>query len=385
MIKKVSNKIISSLTIFALIFASLLPVFSNTAQAASISSAKATFGRLKASTASDSVVVQFVTPTGIQTGGGDTITLTFSADFTLAAESAGNFDIGLGDSATCSTASYTDETIVTTGASATEWNVDVTGQVVTFSPETDDVLTAGNCIRFEMGTAATTGGTGSASTVTNGAVDDDDTIAIAGSFGDTGTITVDIIDDDQVTVTATVNQSITFDLDTATTDTESATPYTVDLGTITTSDTRVSGTTDSINYIWMDLGTNASGGATVTVKNANGTNGLVSTSTPADNINSADGAIADGTENYGLCVVSVAQTTGTLSIASGYSGNTCAGNSETNDVEALSSTTPEAIVTSTAPLGAGRAQIAVNGAISSSTPAHADYTDTLTFIATATF
>ncbi len=386
MIKKVSNKIISSLTIFALIFASLLPVFSNTAQAASISSAKATFGRLKASTASDSVVVQFNSPTGIQAGTSDDIILTFSSEFVLAAESAGNFDIGLGDNACGSSPTFSDEGVTTGAADASNWQVDVTGDVITLEPDTDSSLTAGRCIRIEMGTAATTGGTGSASTVTNSTdVDDDDTIAISGGFGDTGTITVDIIDDDQVTVTATVNQSITFDLDTATTDTESATPYTVDLGTITTSDTRVSGTTDSINYIWMDLGTNASGGATVTVKNANGTNGLVSTSTPADNINSADGAIADGTENYGLCVVSVAQTTGTLSIASGYSGNTCAGNSELNDVEALSSTTPEAIVTSTAPLGAGRAQIAVNGAISSSTPAHSDYTDTLTFIATATF
>lgn len=384
MIKNFSRKIISSVTIFAMLFASMLPVFSNTASAASISSAKATFGRLKASTASDSVVVQFVTPTGIQTGGGDTITLTFSADFTLAAESATNFDIGLGDSGTCSTATYTDETVVTTGATATEWNVDVTGQVITFSPETDDTLTAGFCVRFEMGTAATTGGTGSASTITNGAVDDDDTIDVAGAFGDTGTITVDIIDDDQVTVTATVNQSITFDIDTATTDTESAAAYSVALGTITATDTRVSGTTDSVNYIWLDLGTNASGGATVTVKNANGANGLVSTSTPADNINSADGAMADGTENYGLCVVAVSQTTGTLSKASPYNSGSCAGNTETNDVQGLT-TTGENIVTSTAPLGAGRAQIAVNGAISTSTPAHTDYTDTLTFVATATF
>ena len=47
----------------------------------------------------------------------------------------------------------------------------------------------------------TTGGTGSASTITNGR-DDDDIIDVAGA-GDIGTITVDIIDDDQVTVTAT--------------------------------------------------------------------------------------------------------------------------------------------------------------------------------------
>ncbi len=94
--------------------------------------------------------------------------------------------------------------------------------------------------------------------------------------------------------------------------------------------------------------------------------------------------MVDGTENYGLCVVSVSQTTGTLSKASPYNTGTCAGNSETNDVQGLT-TTGENIITSTAPLGAGRAQIAVNGAISTSTPAHADYTDTLTFVATATF
>lgn len=378
--KNFVKKLTSVTLMFAVLSITLAPSF---ASAASISSAKATFGRLKASTASDSVVVQFATPTGIQTGGADTITLTFSADFTVAAFSAANFDIGLGDSATCSTATYTDE-IVAASPSATDWGVGVSGNVVTLSPETDDVLTAGFCFRVEMGTAATTGGTGSASTITNGALDDDDSIAIAGVFGDTGTITVDIVDDDQVTVTANVNQSITFDLDTATTDTESATPYTVALGTVTASDTRVSGTTDSVNYIWLDLGTNASGGATVTVKNANGGSGLVSTSTPADNINSADGTMADGTENYGLCVVSVAQTTGTLAKASPYDVGGCTGNTETNVVHGLT-TTGENIVTSTAPLGAGRASIAVNGAISTSTPAHADYTDTLTFVATATF
>lgn len=374
------KKLTSLTLIFTVLSITLAPSF---ASAASISSAKATFGRLKASTASDSVVVQFASPTGIQTGGADTVSLTFSADFTVAAFSAANFDIGLGDSSNCSTANYTDE-IVAASPSATDWGVGVAGNVITFSPETDDTLTAGFCMRFEIGTAATTGGTGSASAITNGAADDDDTIDIGGVFGDTGTITVDIIDDDQVTVTANVNQSITFDIDTATTDTESATPYTVALGTITASDTRVSGATDSVNFIWLDLGTNASGGATVTVKNVNGANGLVSTSTPADNINSADGAMADGTENYGLCVVSVAQTTGTLSKATPYNSGTCAGNSETNDVQALT-TTGESIITSTAPLGAGRASIAVNGAISTSTPAHADYTDTLTFIATATF
>ncbi len=380
------NKVISKCASFVLIVAVLATTsystfFSKSVYAATITSAKATFGRLKASTANEFGTIEFATPTGIQTGGADTITFTFSADFTLAAESANNYDIELGDSATCSTATYTDE-VVALSPSATDWGLDITGQVITLSPETDQVLTAGFCMRLVWGTAATTAATGSASTITNGAADDDDTIAIAGVFGDSGTITVDIIDDDQVTVTATVNQSITFDLDTTVADGETNTPYSVALGTITTTDTRVSGTTDSVNMIVAEADTNATGGVVVTVRNANGSNGLVSTAVPADNINSADAAMIDGTENYGLCVITAGLSG--FTIATPYATNTCATNSETNDVEALT-TTGENILSTTAPVSAAHAEISVNAAIAGTTVAHADYTDTLTFIATATF
>ncbi|QQR50089.1 hypothetical protein IPF86_03350 [Candidatus Nomurabacteria bacterium] len=67
-----------------------------------------------------------------------------------------------------------------------------------------------------------------------------------------------------------------------------------------------------------------------------------------------------------------------------YATNTCATNSETNDVEALT-TTGESILSTTAPVAAAHAEISVNAAISGTTVAHSDYTDTLTFIATATF
>lgn len=369
------------LVILAVILSTTYYPYPHLVEAASITSAKATFGRLKASTANEFGTIEFATPTGIQTGGADTITFTFSADFTLAAESANNFDIELGDSATCSTATYTDE-VVALSPSATDWGVDVTGQVITLSPETDQVLTAGFCMRLVWGTAATTGATGSSSTITNGAVDDDDTIAIAGAFADTGTITVDIIDDDQVSVTASVNQSLTFDLDATVADGETNTPYSVALGTITTTDTRVSGSTDSINMIVAEADTNATGGLVVTVRNANGSNGLVSTSVPADNINSADGTMADGTENYGLCVITAGLSG--FTIATPYAANTCATNSETNDVEGLT-TTGESILSTTAPVSAAHAEISVNAAIAGTTGAHSDYTDTLTFIATATF
>ncbi len=375
---KIFSKIVGMVSVAMLLLQVAFPL---TAVAATVTSAKATFGRLKASTASDYVTVQFATPTGIQTGGADTISLTFSADFTLAATAAANFDVELGDSANCSTANYTDEVVATT-PSATDWGVSVSGQAITFSPETDQTLTAGFCMRIVMGTAATTGGTGSSSTVTNGAVDDDDTITIGGAFGDSGTITVDIIDDDQVTVTASVNQALTFDLDTSVADGETNTPYSVALGSITTTDTRVSGSTDNINMIIAEADSNAPGGLVVTVRNTNGANGLVSTSVPADNINSADGAMVDGTENYGLCVITSGLTG--FSKAAPYNSGTCATNSETNDIQGLTST-GEDILSAAGAVTSAHAEIAVQAAISATTGSHSDYTDTLTFIATGTY
>ncbi len=183
--------------------------------------------------------------------------------------------------------------------------------------------------------------------------------------------------------------TITFDLDTTSADTcgvtESSTPYTVALGTLTTTDTRVSGATDGINHICVDLDTDASGGAVVAVRNANGATGLASVSVPTDGIDSADSAVADGTEMYGLCVVSTSATTGTLDDEGEYNADTCAANSETNDTGSLS-TTPESIFdTNGGSVTGGRGQISVNASISSITPAHTDYSDTITFIATGTF
>ncbi len=381
--KKLSlSRFISGVTMVALLALLIAPNF---AMAASITSSKATFGRLKVSANSDSGTIQFATPTGIQAGTSDTISFTFSSEFVLAAESATNYDIELGDSATCSSATYTDEVVATTGATATDWNLDVTGNVITIDPETDQGLTAGFCMRLVWGTAATTGGTGSASTIVNATnVDDDDTIVIGGAFGDSGTITVDIVDDDQVTVSATVNQTLTFDIDTAEdfTNAEDAAPYSVALGTLSTG-TVTHSDTSTVKMVVLEGETNASGGLNVTVANANGASGLVSTSTPADTIASSTGTMAAGTSNYGLCVAT-AGLTGFVRASGTYDAAACALASGTNPIRGLT-TTPANIVTSSGVLSGGHAEVVVNAAISGSVPAHADYADTLTFIGTATF
>jgi len=208
-----------------------------------------------------------------------------------------------------------------------------------------------------------------------------------GSVGaHTGSISIGIVDNDQVAVSANIDPTITFDIDTSTIiGADTATPYVVSFGTVTTVDSRVSGDTDSVNYILLDLATNAASGASVTIQNVNGTSGLVSASTPADTVANSDGAIADGTERYGFCVNSVSWTSGSpLTVSADYLGMTCNADSETNDVEDLN-TTGKSIIEAAGPIAGGRAVIVANVSVSAITEAHDDYADTLTFVATSTF
>ena len=378
------SRFVSSITILALLSVMIAPSIATAAGA--ITTASAVFGNLKTGENANSVVIMFITPTGIQAGTSDDIILTFSADFTLAAESADNFDIGLATSAAaCSAATFSDEGVSLGAPDASNWQVDVTGDIITLDPDTDSSLAAGRCIRIRMGTAAVTGATGAADTVQNGAVDDNDSIAVTGGFSDTGTMTIDIIDDDQVSVSASVNQSITFDLDTATdfTSGEDAAPYAVGFGTISASTVEHSDGS-SVEMIVVEGGTNAGGGMAVTVANTNGASGMVSTAVPGDTIPSATDTMEVAVANYGLCIATAGLVGWTRETA--YL-TTCALASGTNDVVGLTST-PAAFLNSAGDpldLATAHAEVVVNAEVSSLTAAHTDYTDTLTFIATGTF
>ncbi len=176
--------------------------------------------------------------------------------------------------------------------------------------------------------------------------------------------------------------TITFDIDTASdfSNGESSAPYTVALGALSTAGVTHSDTS-SVRMIVAEG--DSSDSVIVTVQNANGTNGLVSTSSPSDNINSTTGTMAAGTENYGLCVATAGLTG--FSRSSGYSSDSCSTGSSSNGVQGLSSTPTSILNSGGSPLTNGHAEIIVNAAISDTTPAHPDYSDTLTFVATATF
>jgi hypothetical protein len=177
--------------------------------------------------------------------------------------------------------------------------------------------------------------------------------------------------------------TITFDIDTASdfSNGESATPYSVPLGTLTTGAVTVSDTS-TIKMIVLEGDSSATGGVVVTVQSANGASGLASTSVPTDSIPSSTGTMSAGTANYGLCVATSGLTG--FSRSTGYVSDTCALSSGTNAIRALS-TTPTSIVNSAGALTGGHAEVVVNAAISTTSPAHTDYADTLTFIMTGTF
>ncbi|MBU1705465.1 hypothetical protein KKG19_01925, partial [Patescibacteria group bacterium] len=201
---------------------------------------------------------------------------------------------------------------------------------------------------------------------------------------DNGSGEVYIVDDDQVTINANVEQTMVFDLNlgTASTDTSSA-PYTLDLGIL--SPTLAIGSDDSLqDGIWVDIGTNASSGVVITVKSAN--SALQSSSVPTDEI--ASGAVADTTEGYGICVASGGNgipnaTEGTLTADAAFDYGSCSATAW--DVGTLTGSTQTIFTSGSAPIFEGQAQIRVAASISSTTPAHDDYADTLTFIATATY
>ncbi len=332
---------------------------SSFATAASLTSLSDNMSRLQASTNSNHEI-KFVSPTGIQAGS-DTITLTFSADFVLAAEAAVNFDFAVGDSNDCTTASFTEETLATS-ASATEWGVDVTGQVITFSPETDDTHAADLCYRIRAGTNATSGGTGAASTIANGAADDDDTISIAGGFGDTGSIAVDIITDDQVDITATVSPSITF----------SISDNTIEFGTLSAADDTFAddsaGNATEVEAHQLAAGTNATSGYVIYVSGATLTSG-------ADTINAigaANTATATGTEQFGVRY-NVSGGSGVVDVpyaAAGFAYN------------GVSS--PDNIGSATGPTATSTYSARYIANIASDTEA-GSYSTTLTYTATATY
>lgn len=169
----------------------------------------------------------------------------------------------------------------------------------------------------------------------------------------------------------TLSPSLSFDIDVAQTDQETAPPYSVSLG-----DLVLGGVTTATDKIWIDLDTNAeAGGYVYTYDQYTGLrSGYLSYT-----IDSLTGDLATSTEGFGVRGDSASQTSGgPLVVVSPYNGNG-------DNVGLVDTVTREIFSSSGNPITSGRGSFLVKVKTSVVTPAASDYTDTLTLIASVTF
>ncbi len=169
---------------------------------------------------------------------------------------------------------------------------------------------------------------------------------------------------------ATVNPSLTFDIDVSATDSETAAPYAVDFSSLLPGVV-----TDGPKKIWIDLDTNATSGGTVFVSSLNA--GLKS-SVASHTITAVTGNLASLSEGFGAQNSTATQSSGgPLTAQTPYTG--------TSQNVGLADTTIRQFYISSAPIVAGRGSLLLKARSAVDTPAAPDYQDSLTFIASASF
>jgi hypothetical protein len=222
---------------------------------------------------------------------------------------------------------------------------------------------------------------------------------LGGQNREVGEITVPIVDSDQVNITSFINTFIDFDIDTGTTDTVScaynacqlyaggpaASNYTVDLGELNSTYVNMSqgtavahadGQQGAINSIYLNLITNAYNGAVVTVSSANG--GLQGPDTNMINSVTDGNPIGINSGLYGFVLPVAGTGNGTVNRNSNCSA------SDFSRYCGLTTLPKTVFDTANAPLDYGRLRMDLAAAASYVNNPGA-YSDTLTFIATATY
>lgn len=378
----------------------LLPVAP--VSAGSFASMSDTMTRLKVSTTSDHAF-RLTLPSGVSMDGSsttsDSIAFDFPAGFTSSASgtwTTADFTFNDGTARTVTAVaqgSGVTDVFCTSGTNDVGVAVDTAAAIfrVKACGATYASSTATTVVAFTVDGTVTDG------TLTNPGSAGSNSVAVTmndqgvlGAHG--GTLAVSIMDDDQVTVSATVDPSLTFDIDVqATCGSESAGPYAVSLGTLT-----ATSVTSAANHICLDLDTNASQGAIVTVQGSGAADALESVSS-GDTIGTtyAAGAggrtlLVPGTEGYGLCVAATSSVTGSATAVAPYNGN-CTGTTGGggNVIGGVDSAAPQQILTTNAaPIDGtanNTADLVVKASIAGTTSSASDYVDILTFIATGTF
>lgn len=165
--------------------------------------------------------------------------------------------------------------------------------------------------------------------------------------------------------------SITFDIDVSSSDTETAAPYELDLGSLDP------GTVVTASEkIWVDLDTSAASGAYVYVAGSNA--GLESAS-QGYTITAVSGNLTSEAEGFGLQTASVTESSGgPMAAVSPYDGST-------ENVGGPTTSLAEILSSSNTAVTSGRASVSLKAKIEDITPAANDYAEVLTLVAAAIY
>ena len=356
------KKAITAITVLA-IGAGASVVHIELAFAASLSSLSNTQSSVQVSQLSNHTI-QFVTPTGVTAG--QNIQITFTVGYTMGSFNVDNLDFATSTSATCS--GFQDAAIQSGAASGQTWGTAQASQTITITSGTA-VIPANRCIQIEIGSNATSGATG-VQQITNPATPGLYEITIGGTFGDSGSISTYIISDDTVSMTGTVQQSLTFTISTTTI-------YFGNLGSgaakFASSTNTAGDTTETIAHT-LAVSTNAPYGFAVTVRGDT----LTSQQNSLNTITAVGGTAASstpGTEQFALRATESGGTGVTLDPT--YSAATSYGFD-------ASSTTPSSLASGTGVTTTSTISLRYLANIAAITEA-GTYAANLTYVATANF
>ncbi len=351
-----------------------IPMF-RIAEAASVTSFSDTLSDSDASVVANHTI-QYTTNAGVAAG--ESIVVTFPSGFTgVSSLVAADVDLavqGTGDLA-----------LIDGAASGANWNVTAGASTLTITSGTD-TIGASATVTIEIGTNATSGGSGS-NQITNPTTGSF-AISLTSGSSDTGETRVAIVDD--VTVTASVDTVFDFTVAgvgggqsvNGTTTTGTSTLTTIPFGTL------IAGNAPSTTAQDLTVTTNASGGFIVTVEYS----GDLQSSTGADIDSFADGVSSDTPAAWASPSATIGDedTYGHWGLTTTDSDLVGQGTDFGVNEWVGASTIPRVVfahddVADGTTAGVGSARVGYQIEISALQEAGNDYTTTLTYIATPTF
>jgi hypothetical protein len=221
---------------------------------------------------------------------------------------------------------------------------------------------------------------------------------------DFGEAAIPILEDEVIDVMATVDPHIQFvvgaqlssqDCSSATDLEANAFDYVIDFGSLNTAALSESGgatrTVPEVERLCMQGSTNATSGLAVSVRSANGSSGLVSAATSDSIPSTVTGPIAPGSPAYGVCLVSASLGSDGMAFDPVSTDPSAQGSFATHHCAAATGTVValtgglQSLWTTPGVTQDATAEMLVRIAASDTVPAHADYSDALTFIATGTY